>query len=416
MVKPAREKAPDSTLSLLREGYRFIPNRCRKHDSDIFEARLLLERTLFIQGEDAAKIFYNKTHFTRENAAPKRLEKTLFGEGGVQGLDDEEHLHRKTLFLPLLEAENVADLVETTRLVWLERLAHWKIGSTIVLFDELQEILFQGVCRWAGVPLAEEEISDKTRKIALLIESPAAITFKHLKGRMARKQLEDWAAKLITQVREGTLNVAPDKALARVAWHRNQAGDLLATEVAAVELLNILRPTTAVARYLAFIAHALHTYPQHREPLAKDDGTYREWFVEEVRRHYPFFPCVVAVVKSPFTWQGIEFTHGRRVVLDLYGTNHDKRLWERPDDFDPQRFQQTRDESYSLIPQGGGDYALHHRCPGERITLGLMHLCVDMLVNHIRYEVPRQDLDIDYGKVPTLPNSRFVIEFSGDSS
>jgi hypothetical protein len=51
-------------------------------------------------------------------------------------------------------------------------------------------------------------------------------------------------------------------------------------------------------------------------------------FVQEVRRFYPFFPFVAAVVKKDFTWKGFEFKEGTLTFLDLYGTNHDPEVWE----------------------------------------------------------------------------------------
>ena len=37
-----RERTTDGTFSLMREGYQFIGNRCRRHGTDLFETRLLL--------------------------------------------------------------------------------------------------------------------------------------------------------------------------------------------------------------------------------------------------------------------------------------------------------------------------------------------------------------------------------------
>lgn len=49
--------ARDSTLALLWEGYRFIPERCRRYRSDVFETRLMLTKVICMVGEEAAKIF-----------------------------------------------------------------------------------------------------------------------------------------------------------------------------------------------------------------------------------------------------------------------------------------------------------------------------------------------------------------------
>lgn len=73
----------------------------------------------------------------------------------------------------------------------------------------------------------------------------------------ARCKTERWTEELVTQVRGHKLNPPPARALAVISQHRNLNGNLLDTNVAAVELLNILRPTTAVARWLIFAALAL---------------------------------------------------------------------------------------------------------------------------------------------------------------
>src|SRR5690606_8806230 len=106
----------------------------------------------------------------------------------------------------------------------------------------------------------------------------------------------------------------------------------------------------------------------------RDAGSadYPQWFVQEVRRFYPFFPAAAAVVKQDFVWQGYTFPEGRRVMLDLYGTNHDPRAWESPETFSPERFSAWPDSPFTLIPQGGGDHFSGHRCAGEWMTIELM--------------------------------------------
>src|SRR3546814_15017346 len=104
---------------------------------------------------------------------------------------------------------------------------------------------------------------------------------------------------------------------------------LLSLHVAAVEILNVIRPIVAVGVYITFVAHALHQFPECRRKVeAGDDTSYTEMFVQEVRRFYPFFPAVAALVRREFEWRGYHFPSGRRVILDLYGTNHDPRRSE----------------------------------------------------------------------------------------
>lgn len=80
-----RDPAFDSTLAVVREGYRFIANRCRALRSDMFETRLLLQRATCISGEEAARIFYGSENFTRVGAIPATQAKLLQDYGSAKG-------------------------------------------------------------------------------------------------------------------------------------------------------------------------------------------------------------------------------------------------------------------------------------------------------------------------------------------
>lgn len=66
-------------------------------------------------------------------------------------------------------------------------------------------------------------------------------------------------------------------------------------------------------------------------------------------------------------------------------------------------------EPFQFRPSGGGSHHADHRCPGEWIALELMKLATDFFTRRMTYEVPEQDLSIDWSRLPALPRSRFVI-------
>ena len=101
-----KQEGLDHSVDFLREGYLFVANRRKSFQSNIFETRLLGERVICLGGEDAASLFYEADKFTRLDAAPKRLLKTLFGEDGVQTLDGTAHTYRKRMFMSLMTKEN----------------------------------------------------------------------------------------------------------------------------------------------------------------------------------------------------------------------------------------------------------------------------------------------------------------------
>src|SRR3712207_1564053 len=108
-----RERAPDSTLALLKDPYHFISKRCDELSSDVFLARILLKPTICMRGVDAARLFYDSRRFIRKGAPPLRLQHSLFGKGGVQALDDEAHQRRKELLVSLLTPDRISNLVDS---------------------------------------------------------------------------------------------------------------------------------------------------------------------------------------------------------------------------------------------------------------------------------------------------------------
>lgn len=404
-----QDKAIDSTLAVAREGYRFISNRCQRYHSDVFEARLALQKTICMRGEPAARVFYDTQRFERANVAPGFVKKTLFGEGGVQGLDDEAHRHRKALFMSVMDPEAQTKLAELMEHYWLKALSKWQQSTEVVLSEASAQILTRSICDWTGVPLNETEVEQRCRDLMLMFEGPASAGLKHFQSRAARRRAERWIANLVRAVRDGSLAVGDDQPLKVFASHRDLKGNLLDERTTAVEVLNLLRPTVAISRYIVFEALALHDYPECAERIRNDTDGYTRRFVQEVRRFYPFFPFTAARVRKTFDWNGYHFPEGRKALLDLYGTNHHEGSWVSPLAFRPDRFLDGDGDQYHLIPQGGGDHFANHRCAGEWVTIALMQVAAKQLTR-MHYQVPPQNLDVDLSEMPALPASGFKID------
>jgi fatty-acid peroxygenase len=399
----------DSTLAWRADPYGFIGRQCREHHSDVVEARLLLEPTLCLSGAAAARLFYDPRRFERAGAAPMWARATVFGEGGVQGLDGEAHLRRKAWFLEVLTPPRVAALARLVGEEWEELGRRWRPGERVSLAAAAQEVLTRSVCHWAGLPLRQGEVGLRTRDLVALYDRAAAGPLQHLVARRARERTERWVAAMIEAVRDDRLREAAGSPLETVAWHRDLDGMELPARVAAVELLSVLGSTVAVSVWIAFAAHALQAHPECVRRIRLGHREYLRAFLDEVRRTYPFFPAIAARVRTDFEWQGWRFQRGRRVLLDVCGSNHDPRVWELPERFRPERFLEGAPGPFDFIPQGGGDVRRHHRCPGEPLALALMRQSVRFLLDRIDYEVPARSMEIDRRRLPALPLDGFSI-------
>jgi len=387
----------DLAWALWRDGYRAIPEERARHDGEeAFGCRLLGRRALVVRGPEGARAFYDESLVRRKGAIPAPLAALLFGSGAVHGLDGQQHRERKQLFLDLLTEESVTPLVDDVadRLTRRTRARHGELD----IFDELVETYGAAVLSWAGIDRPSVPARRVARRLAWIVDgfgfSPAA----YGRAWACRIWADRWARGLVQRVRAGALRPPAGSPLAALA------ASSLPPKVAAVELINLLRPTVAVAWPGTFAALALAEHPQWRQLLDdRETGRARcEAFAHEVRRRYPFVPALAGRIRRRGEVLGRPVSEGQLLVLDVDGTDHDPAQWPDPQEFRPERFADLEPDPYRLVPQGGGE-PTGHRCPGEPLTVRLLATTVRVLAG-VPYEAAPAAYRPD--RIPTLPQRR----------
>ena len=400
-------KCPDNTLAFLADGYRFISKRMKKYETDIFVTRILGKKAICITGEEASRLIYHPDLFERNNALPKRIQKSIFGEHAIQTMDGEQHLHRKQLFLSLLTKDQESKLSKIVSKNWEDKAVTWILTDEIILKEEADEVFCKSALEWAGIPCDKNKVKEKAVDFAYLVDSFGGVGARYWKGRAARKRLEKWLENLIHEVRGRKLTVEEGTVLYAMSYYIDLTGQRLSDHMAAIEIINVIRPIIAVSTYLTFAALALYKHPRWKDRLLTKYVLNMDMFLKEVRRFYPFGPVLGAKVKQDFTWKQVQFHKGDMALLDVFGTNRDPRKWEKANRFWPDHFRDWSGNLFDFIPQGGGDPASGHRCPGEGITMSLMKVSIEFLLHTIEYEVPIQDLRVSLVRMPTRPKSGF---------
>jgi fatty-acid peroxygenase len=400
----------ENGLQLLTQGYGWLPDKRRALGRRTVPTRLGGLPAFGIEGPEAARFLYDENHVLRSHAIPEPVQATLFGKGAVHTLDGEQHRVRKAMFVALLMREDgIASLVKGATEAWDDAAARWARRPSIVLFEESANILTGAVCRWTGVPVTDEAVPEVARDLQAMVDGFFTAGARHWRARRARGRRERRLAELVEQVRAGEATVQEGSAVEVVAHHRDADGTLLEPRVAAVELLNIIRPTVAISWFLAFSAEALLRHPQLRDRLASGDPAFAEAWAPEVRRFYPFAPFLAGLAPQQLEFDGEQIPEGAMVLLDLYGQNHDPALWEDPFAFRPDRFIGREIGEFRLIPQGGGDPRTGHRCPGEQIVVALL-AALAVCLARLPYEAPEQDLEISLRRIPARPADGVVLK------
>jgi len=419
----------DSTLDLVRRGYLFTATARRDRRPAggaaarpryAVAVRLLGRPATVLGGSEGVRMFYDTSLMQRAGAMPQAVARPLFGRGAVHGLDGQEHQQRKSLFVGLLMDEaGIRSLLDLADDLLLEALFGWRQVGRGVVHDTTVGVYGAAVMRWAGIELTAREAARRARQLAQIVDGFATPGLPYATAWARRVACDRWAARLISETRSGRRFPADGSVLAVIAAHRDEQGRLLDPHTAGVELLNVLRPTVAVARFAAFGTLALFESPEWRRRLASEvrergsavGGELATAFAHEVRRIYPFVPLLAARTTRDTSFEGCPIRAGQRVLLDVLATNHDAEEWDHPRVFDPARFLGTGAEwSDHFVPQGGGRPETGHRCPGELVAVGLLALTFSRLSQLDAALVRGQDVGWSWRRIPTLPRSGVVLE------
>lgn len=389
----------DLALALMRHGYRAVSlDRRARGGGPTYVSRLLGQRTVVLGDAGGAQRFYDESLVRRAGAIPPPLGWLLFGRGAVHSLDGEEHRDRKVMFLEALAPARLDLLVPAAHERLTRAVESWR-GREVELFDELVRAYGGAVLAWAGLDLSDAEADHRSRQLADIVDGFGFSPGAYARGVAARRSTNRWAAGLVDDVRAGRRHVPDHSPLAEVA--RTDLDD----RTAGVELLNVLRPTVAVAWLGAFAGLALAGMPAWRERLTLDTSVAERYaFAQEVRRTTFFAPALSGLAVREAVHEGVRIGSGDRLLLDIVGINHDPHVWVEPERFRPERFLDHGAgvvvDAFELVPQGGG-HPSGHRCPGESLTLRLLSDTLGVLsgLDYRPVSAPRALLN----RMPTRP-------------
>ena len=110
----------------------------------------------------------------------------------------------------------------------------------------------------------------------------------------------------------------------------------------------------------------------------------------ESMRLYPPVPMYVREATCPERFRARKVKPGSQVILSPWHLHRHERLWDRPDEFDPGRFETPNGKEClrsAYIPISAGARV----CPGSAFAMAEGPLLLSMLVRHFRFERIEED-------------------------
>ncbi|PCH66401.1 MAG: cytochrome P450 [Rhodobacteraceae bacterium] len=228
--------------------------------------------------------------------------------------------------------------------------------------------------------------------------------FHSRKTRRTARTIRDLIARLTdARAREIAVGMAPDDLATKIMTTPDpETGQVFdqqeMTDQVAIFFLAGHETSAAV---LGWALYLLALYPEWQEKLAVEaqaasdpDKIYFSTLSKlrqsravfrETMRLYPPVPMYVREATRPETFRGRAVKPGAQVILSPWHLHRHERLWERPDEFDPDRFDTPNGKDClrrAYIPFSAGPRV----CPGSAFAMAEGTLLLSMLVRAFRFE------------------------------
>ncbi|XP_071712158.1 cytochrome P450 736A117-like [Rutidosis leptorrhynchoides] len=143
---------------------------------------------------------------------------------------------------------------------------------------------------------------------------------------------------------------------------------------------------------------------QHINQTDVNKMTYLKAVVKESLRLHPPIPTLVPrVANQDVKVMGYDVPKGTRVIINAWAIARDPKVWDDPDEFQPERFLDCsidfKGQDFDLIPFGAG----RRGCPGIAFAMATDENVLANLLHKFDWKLPNEDEDsLDMNEQPGL--------------
>lgn len=397
----------------LRDPLGYI-SECQRTYGDIFTIQLAKNGMVIVCTPELAKAVYTAgDDVLVAGEAKLTLFGKLLGQYSTLLLDGPPHLKRRRLLLPRFRGELMHKFGPVMIEACKRTLDEMPRDRAFALHPHLHHIAFEVILRalFAATPsdridaLRSTLYAFATKAVTsrLLMFPPLQRDFGPLSpwGRVARIVAQSRTVLVDEIARRRRAGVETDDITGLLLAARHDDGSGLSDEEIRDEILTMVaagHETTSIA--LAWLCHAVFTRPNvlaklldelAAKPIGDgkriDELTYLDAVARESLRFNTLIPNGSGrLVKRDFELGGHRIPAGAMVSVAFHLIHRRPDVFERPDEFLPERFLSKKYSPYESIAFGGGS----RRCIGMPFALYEMKLVLAKLLEEFRLEV-RQD-------------------------
>jgi cytochrome P450 len=371
--------------------------RCRRRYGDTFSVQLGPSTDVVFLSDPAsvAEVFQGPPEHMNMGDV-NGLFRRVLGRNSLLVLDGGEHMRQRKLLLPPFHGERIARHRDAMVGAADDDIATWPIGKPFPLQPRMQAMTLNVILR-AVFGLEDGPRRDELRVLlARLLElnTTIATTLPQLRvelggltpwGRLMRcTAAVDRALYAEMARRREESREEQDDVLSLLLDAHDEAGEPMNDQEIRDQLLTMLvagHETTATALAWAFermLRHP-HVVERLRTDLEAGDSRYLDAAIKESLRLRPVVPITARKLSAPLVVGGRRYETGTVLMPCIFLLHRNPEVYEKPNEFRPERFLDGQPATYAWIPFGGGV----RRCLGASFALLEMRIVIEAVLRNL---------------------------------
>jgi cytochrome P450 len=376
---------------------------CLRRYGDVFTLRFVGMGDLVYVADTAAvrEIFTGDPQIFHAGEANEVLEPVL-GSRSVLLLDDDEHLRERRLLLPPFHGDRVRRYRGLVGKITAAEVGRWPRGRPFSLRPRMQAITLEVILR-AVFGIREAERLDRLRALLpkMLDHGTVVVWMPFLRRDLGpgspwrrfvrvRAEVDGLLLDEIRRRREAADLEERDDVLSMLLQARGEDGEPMGEKELRDELMTLLlagHETTATGLAWAFerLTRNPRVMSRLQESLQDQDEAYLDAVAKETLRARPVVYDVARRLTGPATIKGWRLPAGAYVVPSITAIHLLQGIYDRADEFRPERFLDgDQPDSYAWIPFGGG----RRRCIGAAFATMEMKAVLSEVLSHVDVRAP----------------------------
>ncbi|MBI5309513.1 MAG: cytochrome P450 [Actinobacteria bacterium] len=322
----------------------------------------------------------------------------ILGPGSFFSLDGPAHLRQRKLLLPPFHGERMQSYEAIIEEESLKEMATWPEGQSFATAEPFMRITLNAILR-AVFGAQGRELDAFRDLLPRLVTLGSRLTLLPIAqrdfGRLSpwtrfkamRREYDELVGELIATAQADPQLEERADVLALMLRARYDDGSPMEQSDIADQLLTILlagHETTAAT--LAWAVERLRRHPDVLRRLVEETDAggseLRQATIYEVQRVRPVITGASRLVKEPFELGEWLLPRGSTVIVAGVNVHNDPRIYDRPGEFDPDRFVGQKPDTYKWIPFGGGT----RRCIGAAFANMEMDIVLRTLLREFTLE------------------------------